>query len=130
MVRDTVTLKGMRFHALIGVLPHEEHVAQPVEVDVVVEVAPVRSVSIVDYARMYAAVNEVMTAAHIRYLEDAAESVATQVLEIEGVAVVHVAIRKPHVALAGPLAYAQVCITRAQGGVSADASGLRSSPHV
>ena len=30
---DVVTLKAMRFHARIGVLPHEAEIAQSIEVD-------------------------------------------------------------------------------------------------
>ena len=42
---DEVTLRGMRFHALVGVLPHEAEFAQPLEVDVSVGVRPGAAIS-------------------------------------------------------------------------------------
>jgi dihydroneopterin aldolase len=110
--RDTITLKGMRFHALIGVLPHEEHVAQPLEIDLTVELDADRSSEIVDYSQLYDVADRVISAGHVGYLEDVAERVAGEALEIDGVSVARVAVRKPHVALRGPLAYAEVTITR------------------
>jgi dihydroneopterin aldolase len=35
--RDQITLAGMRFHALVGVLAHERELPQPLEVDVCVQ---------------------------------------------------------------------------------------------
>jgi dihydroneopterin aldolase len=116
-LRDRVTLKGMRFHTRVGVLPHESEVAQPVEVDVSVEVdAAWVAPGVVDYSALYTGVAEVMGARHINYLEEAAERIAARVLGIPGVVVAHVAVRKPHVALPGHLAYAEVEITRPRGG--------------
>ncbi|HXC25324.1 MAG TPA: dihydroneopterin aldolase, partial [Gemmatimonadaceae bacterium] len=95
--RDRVTLKGMRFHTRVGVLPHESEVAQPVEVDVSAEVdLGAVPPGVVDYSAVYAGVAEVMGARHINYLEEAAERIAARVLGIAGVVVVHVAVRKPH----------------------------------
>lgn len=112
-IRDRVTLKAMRFHTRVGVMPHESEVAQPVEVDVTADVgAAVVPPAVVDYSEVYARVASVMNARHIKYLEEAAELIADRVLEIPGVEVAHVAVRKPHVALPGPLAYAEVAITR------------------
>lgn len=114
---DTVTLKGMRFHARIGVLPHEAHVSQPIEVDVSAEVEPMRRApDVVDYSRLYDVVAAVVGGHRISYLEDAAERVARDVLGVPGVQVAHVAVRKPHAALPGPIAYAEVSITRRRSG--------------
>jgi dihydroneopterin aldolase len=110
--RDTVTLKGMRFHALIGVLAHEAHLPQPLEIDVTLDVVPARGARIVDYTEVYDAVREVVTAGHIEYLEDVAEQTAARLLRIDRVAVVHITVRKPHVALRGPLDYAEIAIVR------------------
>jgi len=114
---DTVALKGMRFHARVGVLPHEAQLPQPVEVDLAVTVdASVKAPHVVDYVALYAAVTGVMTTPHIAYLEDAAERVATAVLLVPGVRTASVSIRKPHVALPGPVEYAAVSITRERDG--------------
>ena len=34
---DQITLAGMRFHALVGVLAHEREIVQPLEADVAAE---------------------------------------------------------------------------------------------
>src|SRR3954469_9520309 len=69
---DIVTLKAMRFHARIGVLPHEAEIAQSIEVDASLWVR--RSVNkpttrdIVDYRRVYDLVAEVVTKGHTNFL--------------------------------------------------------------
>lgn len=114
---DTVALKGMRFHARVGVLPHEAQLPQPVEVDLAVTVADtVKPPNVVDYVALYAAVAGVMAARHIAYLEEAAERIAAAVLLVPGVRSVSVSIRKPHVALPGPVKFAAVSITRERNG--------------
>jgi dihydroneopterin aldolase len=114
---DTVSLKGMRFHTRVGVLPHETQLPQPVEVDLSVTVSPAtRPPNVVDYVALYAAVAEVMSTRHIAYLEEAAERVATAALGVTGVEAATVSVRKPHVPLPGPVEYAEVSITRARNG--------------
>ena len=115
--RDTITLRGMRFHARVGVLPHEAELPQPVEVDLEVAIdASVRAPHVVDYTALYAAVSDVMSARHIRYLEEAAERTAEAALAVRGVVGATVAVRKPHVPLPGPVEYAEVRITRFRDG--------------
>ncbi|HXQ76968.1 MAG TPA: dihydroneopterin aldolase, partial [Gemmatimonadaceae bacterium] len=59
---DVVTLKAMRFHARIGVLPHEAEIAQSIEVDASLWVrraeARVSAKDIIDYRRVYDLVAE------------------------------------------------------------------------
>lgn len=111
--RDTITLRGMRFHTRVGVLPHEAELPQPVEVDLEVAIEPsVRPPHVVDYTALYAAVAGVMSTRHIRYLEEAAERTAAAALAVQGVVGATVAVRKPHVPLPGPVEYAEVRITR------------------
>jgi dihydroneopterin aldolase len=115
---DTITLKGMRFHTLVGVYPHEGEYPQPVEIDLSVDLTgPVSADTVVDYTNLYADVAAVLSAGHIGYLEEIAEKIAGRVLDRAGVATVRVAVRKPHVALPGPLAYAELAITRSRPGV-------------
>lgn len=113
--RQTVSLVGMRFHTRVGILPHEREIAQPLEVDVVATRAGAASHfargDVLDYRRVYAVVAEVASAS-VEWLEDAAESIASRLLATESLARVRVAVRKPHVALGGPLAYAEVCVER------------------
>lgn len=113
---DVVTLKGMRFHARIGVLPHEAEIAQSIEVDASLWVsrsgAKITAKNIVDYRRVYDLVAEVVTHGHISFLEEVAEQIADRALQLPVVERVRIAVRKPNVALPGPLAYAEVSLER------------------
>jgi dihydroneopterin aldolase len=111
-MRDRITLKAMQFHVRVGVYPHEMELAQPIEIDLTVELSRSRTRAVVDYVSLYTATASVFEAGHIGYLEEIAERVASRTLAIDGVSVAHVAVRKPHVPLPGPLAYAEVSITR------------------
>ena len=113
---DVVTLKAMRFHARIGVLPHESEIAQSIEVDASLWVQrgsgrPSAS-DIVDYRRVYDLVAEVVTHGHINFLEEVGERIADRALQLPLVERVRIAVRKPNVALPGPLAYAEVALER------------------
>jgi dihydroneopterin aldolase len=106
-----ITLRAMRFHALVGILPHERTHAQPIEIDLVVTVGDGEEV--VDYRRLYDSTAAIISAGHIDFLEDIADRVATAAFHTsERVARACVAVRKPHVALGGPLEYAEVRIDR------------------
>ena len=105
----------MRFHALVGVLPHEQQLPQPLEMDVTVwlaDGAPANPRASLDYRELYLAMSDSVTGAPIGYLEDLVDRAADAVLALAPVARVRVAARKPHVALPGPLAYAEVAIER------------------
>ena len=111
-----VTLRAMRFHTRIGVLPHEAEIAQSIEVDVSVwtsrsDIAH-GSEGVIDYRELYDLVSAIVANGHIRYLEDLADRVALEALEVNGVSRVEVKVRKPHVALPGPLDYAEVSLDR------------------
>jgi 7,8-dihydroneopterin aldolase/epimerase/oxygenase len=106
-----ITLRAMRFHALVGILPHEREHPQPIEIDLTVTVGD--GDAVVDYRRLYEATSEVVRSGHIDFLEDIAERVAAGALAAsDRVSRASVAVRKPHVALGGPLAYAEVRIDR------------------
>ena len=106
-----ITLRAMRFHAFVGILPHERTQAQPIEVDLSVTIGDGHAV--VDYRKLYDTTAAVINSGHVDYLEDIAEWVATGAFNAsERVTRVRVAVRKPHVALGGPLAYAEVRVER------------------
>ncbi|HEY8164717.1 MAG TPA: dihydroneopterin aldolase [Gemmatimonadaceae bacterium] len=111
-----VTLRSMRFHTRIGVLPHEAEIAQSIEVDLSVWVKRAETAhgaqGIVDYRQLYDLAAGVLREGHIRYLEDLVERVAAGALKIAGVERVRVAVRKPNVALGGPLEHAEVALER------------------
>ena len=112
---NEITLRGMRFHALIGILPHERTVPQPLEVDLSVTVEPGHGV--IDYRKLYDLTAAVVASGPTDYLEEIGERVAAAALALgRAVRAARVAVRKPHVALGGPLDYAEVVVVRAAAG--------------
>src|SRR5688500_14999170 len=111
-----VTLQRMRFHMRIGVLAHEAEIAQSIEVDLSVWVSrsdrAQRAEGVVDYRLLYGIVAGVVDTGHMKYLEDFVERVVQKTLEIRDVTRVKASVRKPHVALPGPLDYAEVSLDR------------------
>jgi dihydroneopterin aldolase len=106
-MKQEITLSGMRFHALVGILPHEHANAQPIEVDLTVTLGDGEAV--VDYRALYDLTAAVMHAGHIDYLEQIGERVARGALAHSArVRSATVAVRKPHVGLGGPLEFAEV----------------------
>jgi len=111
-----VSLQRMRFHMRIGVLAHEAEIAQSIEVDLSVWVPRDERArgaeGVVDYRMLYGIVADVVDTGHMKYLEDFVELVGEKALEIPSVTRVKVSVRKPHVALPGPLDYAEVSLDR------------------
>ena len=111
MAAHEITLRAMRFQALVGILPHERELAQPIEIDVTARLGD--GEGIVDYRRMYEAAASVFADGPIDFLEEIAERVASRLFEDhQRIASVRIAVRKPQVALGGPLAYAEVALER------------------
>jgi dihydroneopterin aldolase len=104
----------MRFHVRVGILPHERELAQPLEIDLSVQVAA-GAAGVLDYRELYAAVRAVVGAEPLDYLETIGESILAGVLALDAVRSARVAVRKPHVALGGPLSYAEVVVEAARG---------------
>ena len=109
-----IALMGMRFHVCVGVLPHERELAQPLEIDLVVRLGAAQS-GVLDYRALYGATRDTVQSDELLYLETLAERLCARVLEMNGVAWLRVAIRKPHVPVGGPLDYVQVSMERARG---------------
>ena len=104
-----ITLRGMRFHALVGILPHERELPQPLAIDLTVWRAPG---DILDYRALYDAVAGAVHAGPVGYIEDLARDVSDRAFAAGAVSRVRVAVRKPNVALPGPLAHAEVVLDR------------------
>lgn len=108
----------MRFHTLVGLLPHEEEVPQPIEVDLTVwlslaEVGRTDSPrELLDYRALYEITAEVVGRNHHKLLEGLCEKVASRILEELPVSGVEVAARKPHAPIPGPLDYVEVVVRR------------------
>jgi len=117
----------MRFHVLVGVLPHEQVHPQPLEVDVTVwhalraDDAAVGDAgsAVIDYRDLYDAVAARVTGGPLGFLEDVARTLVGDLLARPHVRRARVAVRKPHVPLGGPLAYAEVVVDSGRAGADA-----------
>ena len=107
--RLSITLAGMRFNVRVGILPHEREIPQPLEVDLTVRRGG-HAAAVLDYRLLYAVVRDVIEAEPLDYLETVAGEIARGVMSLDDVTGVRVAVRKPHVALGGPLAHAEVVV--------------------
>jgi dihydroneopterin aldolase len=122
MPHDAITLRGMRFHTLVGLLPHEESIPQPLELDLTVSLS-LRQVgetdsprALLDYRTLYRLVSETVGTSHHRLLEGLCERIAAKALALDSVECVRVAARKPHAPIAGPLDAVEVVIERTRDG--------------
>ncbi|MCH7714899.1 MAG: dihydroneopterin aldolase [Gemmatimonadetes bacterium] len=118
MTQDCISLKAMRFHTCVGLLPHEEHVPQPLELDLTVWLS-LRQVgetdspdALLDYRRLYQMVADTVGESHHTLLEALCEKVAAKALEMGLVERVRIAARKPHAPIDGPLDYVEVVVDR------------------
>ncbi|MDB4876097.1 MAG: dihydroneopterin aldolase [Gemmatimonadetes bacterium] len=106
-----ITLSAMRFHALVGIVPHERTVPQPIEIDLRVRLG--EGDAVIDYRALYEIVAQTFLSGPIDFLEQVGDHIAQRTLDHSSlIRSVRVAVRKPHVALAGPLAYAEVVTER------------------
>jgi len=109
-----ITLKSMRFHTRVGILPNERATPQPIEIDLTVAVG--EGESVVDYRDLYEIAASIVRSGHIDFLEQIGERIADAAMARNArVKSARVAVRKPHVALGGPLDYAEVVIRRGAG---------------
>ncbi len=115
---DCITLKGMRFHTCVGVLPHERQHPQPLELDLTAWLS-LRAVGesdsplhLLDYRDLYAVVADTVGSSPHKLLEALCEQVAERALALTGVERVRVAARKPHAPIPGPLDYIEVVLER------------------
>lgn len=112
-----ITLRNMHFHVRVGVLPHEAELPQPMDVDLTVwATAPAAGAIGVDYRDLYTVAREVVSQSPLLYLETIAQRIVDGALSRTNVIGARAAVRKPHVALPGPLDYAEVVV---EGGVRA-----------
>ena len=109
----TITLADMRFHVRVGILPHERELPQPLHIDVTVQVAT--NAAVLDYRELYAAVRDVVSGEPLDYLETVGGNIPQRLLAMKLVTSARVALRKPHVAIGGPLAHAEVVVEGTRG---------------
>ena len=114
-VLEEVTLRGLRFHTRVGILPEERTSPQALEADISVWRTPhVPGEDVLDYRRLYALVASHVATGEVRYLETAAHALADAALAEAGVHRVRVVLRKPEVMLPGPLEAAEVAVEHAR----------------
>jgi 7,8-dihydroneopterin aldolase/epimerase/oxygenase len=106
-----ITLRNMRFHVRVGVLPHEAELPQPLEIDLTAWVtAPEDGTLAIDYRDLYAVTSMVVAQPPLLYLEVVAKRIVASTLARPNVIGARAAVRKPNVALPGPLDYAEVVV--------------------
>ena len=119
--RDAISLKGMRFHTRVGLLPHEQQIPQPLELDLTVWLSLKRvgetdsARNLLDYRHLYEVVAETVGSSHHRLLEALCEKIAARILQVDEVERVRIAARKPHAPISGPLDYVEVVLERERG---------------
>jgi dihydroneopterin aldolase len=115
---DAITLNGMSFHTLIGVLPHEREHPQPFVFDLRLEcaggaaAASDRIEDAVDYSAVCDRVAGVAKARSYHLLERLADAVAAAVLDGFAVRRVRVRVGKPHAPLAHVVETVAVTVER------------------
>lgn len=114
---ESVSLRGLKFHVLVGILPHEQEHPQPLEIDVTVwrvlrsdDATGDAEADVIDYRDLYDAVAARVMGGPLRFLEDVARTLVGDLLARPHVRRARVAVRKPHVPLPGPLAFAEVVV--------------------
>lgn len=118
-MRDRIVLSDMIFQARHGVHPEEKVTAQRFEIDVELE-TDLQPAGLeddlqrtLDYGRVYETVRTIVESTTFNLIEALAEAIAHELLaDFPALDEVVVRVRKPQVALGGPLAYAGVQIRR------------------
>jgi dihydroneopterin aldolase len=67
---------------------------------------------VLDYRTLYGLVRDAVASEPLDYLESIGDDIVSAVMALGDVASVRVAVRKPHVALGGPLAFAEIIVER------------------
>ena len=105
--RDRIILNGMQFYGYHGVMPEEQELGQPFIVDLEMfcdlqEAGERDDLSrTVDYSRVFALVERIVTAERFQLIEALAERIAAKVLSGFPLNEVVVRVKKPHAPLKG-----------------------------
>jgi dihydroneopterin aldolase len=116
---DTIELRGLRVSGIVGVLPHEQAQAQPLELDIdlVVDIGAAGASDelgdTVDYGAVCAVAEAVVTSTQFALLEALVERIAGDVLAVDPrIDAVTVSVRKLRPPVAQQLATSGVRVTR------------------
>lgn len=124
---DRILLNGLAFFGRHGCHAAERELGQKFLVDIELECdlaaagASDALEDTVDYVAIYNAAREIMEGKPAQLLESLAQRIADFALQDERVQSAWVRIRKPHVAIPGPLEYLGVEISRSRDGADSDA---------
>ena len=114
----TISIEGLEVFGFHGVLPAERELGQRFVVDLRLELASAVATEsddladTVDYAALADAVAAIVAGPPMALLERLAGAIADRALAEPGARAVTVAVRKPHVALAHPVAASAVTLRR------------------
>ena len=116
---DRIFLRGMRFMACHGVLPHEREIPQPFEVDVELGLS-LRAAgesdalgNTVNYAKVYRTVSSIMNGGSKQLIEAVAEEIADDLLrDFDVLRWVRVTVHKPTAPIDGIFSDVGVTILR------------------
>ena len=117
-VSDRITLRGMGFHARLGVTADERATPQPVEVDLVLRLSlerPSRTDDLadtVDYGALFVTTQAVVEGREFNLIEGLAGAVADAVLADPRLEDVEVRVRKPKAPLPGAFETVEARIRR------------------
>ena len=118
MPADQILLKGMEFYGYHGVHAAEKERGQRFIIDLTMERDTHSAASsdalsdTINYAAVYDTVRQITEGPSLNLLETLAETIATRILTDFDIRAIHVCVKKPDVALSGPLDYAAVNIHR------------------
>lgn len=118
-VDDRIELRGLHLSGIVGVLPHEQAQAQPLEIDLDISLdlaPPGRSdhlADTVDYGAVCAVTEQAVTTTRFQLLEALAERIAADLLAVDGrIDAVVVSVRKLRPPVAQQLHTSGVRVTR------------------
>jgi dihydroneopterin aldolase len=116
---DLIELRGLRLAGIVGVLPHEQAQAQPLELDIDVRLDVDRAGAsddlgdTVDYGALCAVADQIVSTTRYALLEALAERLAAALLGVDArIDAVTVAVRKLRPPVAQQLSTSGVRITR------------------
>jgi len=116
---DRIELRGLQLSGIVGVLPHEQAQAQPLEIDldITLDLAPAGGSDhlddTVDYGELCAVTEQAVATTRFRLLEALAERIAADLLTVDvRIDAVTVSVRKLRPPVPQPLRTSGVRLTR------------------
>ncbi len=113
----TVSLRGIRFYASVGIYPEESFLDNEIEVDIsVTQAAPIDDLPFIDYSILYDMVKTAITG-HTGLLETIVQRIVKDVQQQYPEVEIKISIRKLHPPLGGQVASSEVSWASPAGNV-------------